>query len=432
MAKAFSVASWNVEHFKSQGVSSRVEDVVEFLAEQRPDVFALYEVEGKEVFDALTTLMPDYTFHITEGAQVQQILLGVRTRITAFFTQKTEFRSGVSLLRPGALLTVKIDGVDYTMLFLHTKSGTDPRGLGLRDDMLERALDFATTLQRRVEDGPVNYIFLGDFNIMGMQYRYVRERDIVATQELRKLEQGAKRKKMKVLDKDEPNTWWGGGKLAPSNLDFVVARDHIPFKKFGGSEVSVRGWPKIAEPDKQLRVGPGDVRPRAALLRGSAAAAVGTIRSVEAELLAWFEENRRDLPWRRRRDPYAVLVSEVMLQQTQVGAGGAALRGLDGAVADGRVARRRRARRGHSGLAGARVQPAGGFAAPRRADRGRGRLAGRPHGASRRRRVHGGCGAPVRVERARPPDGHERAPRDRAQRRRIRPGGGRGPDGSRA
>ena len=40
---------------------------------------------------------------------------------------------------------------------------------------------------------------------------------------------------------------------------------------------------------------------------------------MEAELLTWFAENRRDLPWRRRRDPYAVLVSEVMLQQTQVG-----------------------------------------------------------------------------------------------------------------
>jgi hypothetical protein len=137
MAKAFSVASWNVEHFKSQGVSSRVEDVVRFLADQRADVFALYEVEGREVFDALTTLMPDYTFHITEGQQVQQILLGART-ITAFFTQKTEFRSGVSLLRPGALLTVTVDGVNYTLLFQHTKSGTDPRGLGLRDDMLER------------------------------------------------------------------------------------------------------------------------------------------------------------------------------------------------------------------------------------------------------------------------------------------------------
>src|SRR5213596_2291787 len=34
-------------------------------------------------------------------------------------------------------------------------------------------------------------------------------------------------------------------------------------------------------------------------------------------LLAWFAENERDLPWRRTRDPYAVLVSEVMLQQTQ-------------------------------------------------------------------------------------------------------------------
>jgi A/G-specific adenine glycosylase len=35
-------------------------------------------------------------------------------------------------------------------------------------------------------------------------------------------------------------------------------------------------------------------------------------------LLAWFETNHRDLPWRRTRDPYAILVSEVMLQQTQV------------------------------------------------------------------------------------------------------------------
>jgi A/G-specific adenine glycosylase len=34
-------------------------------------------------------------------------------------------------------------------------------------------------------------------------------------------------------------------------------------------------------------------------------------------LLSWFAEHRRDLPWRRIRDPYAILVSEVMLQQTQ-------------------------------------------------------------------------------------------------------------------
>jgi A/G-specific adenine glycosylase len=39
---------------------------------------------------------------------------------------------------------------------------------------------------------------------------------------------------------------------------------------------------------------------------------------VEQRLLAWFGDHGRDLPWRQTRDPYAVLVSEVMLQQTQV------------------------------------------------------------------------------------------------------------------
>ncbi|MEG0151861.1 MAG: A/G-specific adenine glycosylase [Cellulosilyticaceae bacterium] len=35
-------------------------------------------------------------------------------------------------------------------------------------------------------------------------------------------------------------------------------------------------------------------------------------------LLAWFDENRREMPWRRTSDPYSIWVSEVMLQQTQV------------------------------------------------------------------------------------------------------------------
>ena len=41
-------------------------------------------------------------------------------------------------------------------------------------------------------------------------------------------------------------------------------------------------------------------------------------RSVDEPLLAWYRAHGRDLPWRRTRDPYAILVSEVMLQQTQV------------------------------------------------------------------------------------------------------------------
>jgi len=39
---------------------------------------------------------------------------------------------------------------------------------------------------------------------------------------------------------------------------------------------------------------------------------------IQRRLLRWFKKNGRDLPWRRTRDPYAIWVSEIMLQQTQV------------------------------------------------------------------------------------------------------------------
>lgn len=43
-----------------------------------------------------------------------------------------------------------------------------------------------------------------------------------------------------------------------------------------------------------------------------------TIRAFQRRLIAWYQKHGRDLPWRRTRDPYAILVSEIMLQQTQV------------------------------------------------------------------------------------------------------------------
>jgi A/G-specific adenine glycosylase len=42
------------------------------------------------------------------------------------------------------------------------------------------------------------------------------------------------------------------------------------------------------------------------------------LEAFQRRLLAWFRRNGRDLPWRRTRDPYRILVSEIMLQQTQV------------------------------------------------------------------------------------------------------------------
>jgi A/G-specific adenine glycosylase len=42
------------------------------------------------------------------------------------------------------------------------------------------------------------------------------------------------------------------------------------------------------------------------------------VKEVRRDLLAWYRRNRRDLPWRRSRDPYAIWVAETMLQQTRV------------------------------------------------------------------------------------------------------------------
>src|SRR5438045_4000230 len=54
-------------------------------------------------------------------------------------------------------------------------------------------------------------------------------------------------------------------------------------------------------------------------IRASLCASVA-FQSVEfrRRLLSWFSRHGRDLPWRQTRDPYAILVSEFMLQQTQV------------------------------------------------------------------------------------------------------------------
>lgn len=245
MAKAFSLASWNVEHFKDD--ETRINRVVDFLKQQNPDVLALYEVEGKTIFQTLTQKMPAYSFHITEGPQTQEILVGVRGGLSAFFTQKVEFKAGNPGLRPGALLTVKISGKNHTLLFLHTKSLNSPVGLGLRDDMFSRAFDF----KRKVLDkaaggaGKANFMFLGDLNTMGMKYPF--NKSIDATVELQKLDKGAQKVKMRRLTKNKPNTWWNGPgtSLPPSNLDHVVASDQLQFKSFAGADVDVRGWPAL-------------------------------------------------------------------------------------------------------------------------------------------------------------------------------------------
>ncbi len=79
---------------------------------------------------------------------------------------------------------------------------------------------------------------------MGMDYPYIQH-DITAQAEIEELKRRARHytKKMRVLEKNEPFTWWGGSssRYEPSNLDHVVAAEHLQFKGFTGAEVDVRG-----------------------------------------------------------------------------------------------------------------------------------------------------------------------------------------------
>jgi len=242
MKKAFSLASWNVEHLND--CPKRLDRVIDFMAKRSPDVFALMEVEGKTVFAPLMEKMPGYRFHITEGPQTQEILVGVKKRITAFFTQKAEFKSGNPYLRPGSLLTIRVEGRYYSILFLHTKSSPTPVGMGLRDDILGRAFLLKEHLDRAC-DGAANYIIVGDLNIMGMDL--LGKRGFIAAEtELDNLDRCAKKAGMRRLPKDAPATWWNGPRSSypASDLDHVVASSHLRFRKKGGAEARVLGWPK--------------------------------------------------------------------------------------------------------------------------------------------------------------------------------------------
>ena len=271
MAKAFSVLSWNIEHLKDKQ-PQRIRDVVAEINTKKPDVFALYEVEGKSVYDELTTHMPKYSFHITEGRQTQEILVGVNHKFPAFFSQRVEFKAGNSSLRPGALLTLKVNDENYSLMFLHLKSLTKPIGLGVRDEQFEKLMKLKSKLDKKA-DKKANFIALGDFNTMGMNYRG-RAHDIPASAELNKLDLDIRRKSvsMRRLSKTAPNTWSNGSKssYSPSDLDHVIASNHLKFKSWtnkdpvnedsggfvvGKSEVDVQGWvdsKSITQQDKWI------------------------------------------------------------------------------------------------------------------------------------------------------------------------------------
>ena len=60
------------------------------------------------------------------------------------------------------------------------------------------------------------------------------------------------------------------------------------------------------------------LRPKKQSSKRTVSLARGQKQRFQQRLLKWYKQHGRDLPWRKTSDPYHILVSEVMLQQTQV------------------------------------------------------------------------------------------------------------------
>ena len=243
MATIFSFASWNIEHFKG-GDAARAERCVQFIRDSDPDVFGVYEVEGKAVFSHFVSLMPSHNIYVTEGLSYMQTLVGVRRSITAFVTQRHSFKSEVPTLRPGTLVTIQRDHTNYSLLFLHIKSSPDPRSWGLRDDMVGHVRNLKKALDRNA-DNAANFIAIGDFNTMGLRVTHA-DNDMDGAAEVARYERVLAHRHMRLLPKSKTHTWWNGpnGTYSPSDLDHAFASEHLRFRDYGGAELDVRGWPE--------------------------------------------------------------------------------------------------------------------------------------------------------------------------------------------
>jgi len=251
------VLSWNVEHFNGKGTGSRadrVDRVAAAIQAENPDVFALMEVEGATVFTQFTAMFPNYVFSLTEGRNSQEIMVAVRGGLSAFVTQRTEFKRSNPFLRPGALLTLTGDNADLplSILFAHFKSGPTPEGFGLRDAMYSKARNLKKAIDNAVQDTGASaqggrFMLVGDLNTMGMNLTF-SPKDMDGPEEIKRLDKVLRARKMVRLRYSAPFTFNDGSQstFEPALLDHVYASSNLEFKEIRpGADVRVAGWAEL-------------------------------------------------------------------------------------------------------------------------------------------------------------------------------------------
>ena len=255
MERLFSFASWNIENFT--GKQERFDRVVDTLNRNGPpDVFGIFEVRSSTtVFQEFTSRIPSHQFFITVTARSPiDTLVGINRNFTAFYEQRDELNSGLPSLRPGALVTLRLNGQTYTILFVHLKAFAKPIGWGLRDDMIEHIRNLKKTLDS-LSTGDANFIALGDFNSVGMDITY-SDKDIKGDEELSRYKEIFDVRNMSLVPKDRNATLWGGPGSAypPSDVDHAFASNHLNIRHGVADQdmgMSVKGWPELGTDEER-------------------------------------------------------------------------------------------------------------------------------------------------------------------------------------
>lgn len=242
----FSVLSWNVEHFKNG--TARVKDVAKHIRDQDPDIFGIFEVEGGDVQSLMQDQFPQYDFHITDGPQQMETIVAHRREkfSQVVFTQKREFKLYNPGLRPGALLSVRLGSGFFSILFLHTDSGTEAPDFGNRQEMFEKIASVKKGLDKLAQ-GDSRFVALGDFNTMGLFFPTKRKSNsrVTADEEVSALDSAGGKVKMSVLAKDFGTTYFNGE--IESDLDQVIASDNLQIT----APVAVRGWQQLTGAERK-------------------------------------------------------------------------------------------------------------------------------------------------------------------------------------
>lgn len=246
---ALRVLSWNVEHFRSGG---KVKAVADHIKGHDPDVFALYEVENLGVLELMRDHFANYSFHLTDGPEVQEILVGYKgsSRYQATFVQKREFKAYNPSLRPGACLTLRKDSVYLNLLFLHTDSGTDAAAFGNRSEMFDKVWSMKATIDKMAETG--HLVVTGDFNTMGLYFPRPAKKNlaVAAAREIEVLGTAGSKASMTLLAKEHSLTFSNG--TLESDLDHVLASNGLGVKTLGTRadgvkyQVAVSGWQQLS------------------------------------------------------------------------------------------------------------------------------------------------------------------------------------------